>query len=89
MAACTHANMEISDLISEIFCSGVNLPAHTVIIKGTQAELLEGLNWLTMKGRLQGSPRHSATLSNWMQVYNPQKGAWDELSSMDMPPVCN
>lgn len=43
---------------------------------------------LTMKGRLRGSPRHSAALSNW-QVYNPQKGAWDELSSMDMPPVCN
>jgi pre-mRNA-splicing helicase BRR2 len=32
---------------------GVNLPAHTVIIKGTQ-------------------------------VYNPEKGAWDELSPMDM-----
>lgn len=33
--------------ISEIFCwSGVNLPAHTVIIKGTQAELSEGMpNW--------------------------------------------
>jgi pre-mRNA-splicing helicase BRR2 len=32
---------------------GVNLPAHTVIIKGTQ-------------------------------VYNPVKGAWDELSPQDM-----
>jgi pre-mRNA-splicing helicase BRR2 len=32
---------------------GVNLPAHTVIIKGTQ-------------------------------VYNPVKGAWDELSAQDM-----
>eukprot|EP00429_Kryptoperidinium_foliaceum_P049989 CAMPEP_0176116146 /NCGR_PEP_ID=MMETSP0120_2-20121206/58331_1 /TAXON_ID=160619 /ORGANISM="Kryptoperidinium foliaceum, Strain CCMP 1326" /LENGTH=2173 /DNA_ID=CAMNT_0017450395 /DNA_START=42 /DNA_END=6563 /DNA_ORIENTATION=+ len=32
---------------------GVNLPAHTVIIKGTQ-------------------------------IYNPEKGAWDELSPMDM-----
>lgn len=32
---------------------GVNLPAHTVIIKGTQ-------------------------------VYNPQKGAWDELSALDV-----
>ena len=32
---------------------GVNLPAHTVIIKGTQ-------------------------------VYNPVKGAWDELSPLDV-----
>lgn len=32
---------------------GVNLPAHSVIIKGTQ-------------------------------VYNPQKGAWDELSALDV-----
>jgi replicative superfamily II helicase len=35
---------------------GVNLPAHTVIIKGTQ-------------------------------VYNPVKGAWDELSPQDMMQV--
>ena len=64
-----HAGMARSDrqLVEDLFADGhvqvlvstatlawgVNLPAHTVIIKGTQ-------------------------------VYNPEKGAWDELSPMDV-----
>ena len=48
---------------------GVNLPAHTVIIKGTQVPLCDHLKGNTMKVSLCVN-----------QVYNPEKGAWDELS---------
>jgi pre-mRNA-splicing helicase BRR2 len=50
---------------------GVNLPAHTVIIKGTQVLFPSYWSLYTY-------------LFAYCQVYNPVKGAWVELSHLDV-----
>ena len=58
---------------------GVNLPAHTVIIKGTQVYILQYVCACQEEYKL-----FSLLLWRLMQVYNPEKGAWDELSPLDV-----
>ena len=90
---------------------GVNLPAHTVIIKGTQVRVLgclcvhvfmcscvhvmETQACLRFRAHCRAAPpprnaapnprrRFQPPAPNRRQVYNPVKGAWDELSAQDM-----
>jgi pre-mRNA-splicing helicase BRR2 len=74
---------------------GVNLPAHTVIIKGTQAPLALATPLPPPLGHPSPPPcRPFTTLRHPspppppppspLQVYDPQKGAWVELSMMDV-----
>ena len=81
---------------------GVNLPAHTVIIKGTQVGggrgrgggglrvgLLPRPGWGKRRARSLRSPHPSVPTTLHLdrphrQVYNPEKGAWDELSPLDV-----
>lgn len=59
---------------------GVNLPAHCVIIKGTQV--------LYSTVGSQTVAVYTVLPYTLLQIYNPEKGRWTELGALDVMQVC-